>query len=144
MCCGQYFNTLKDNCLVWIVIGCLDKRNIKWLREHNKLRRTGKHPQYRNSWRTEKTLCSCSIYNSCIFGCFDTRLCKLVSLYPYGIVENLIRFSRFVFQETVSSHEREIVLVFVYRVRDEISLSWSSYFGLLGPPSFRKHEVQLT
>ena len=33
------------------------------------------------------------------FGCFDTRLCKLVSLFPYDIVVNLIRFSRFLFQE---------------------------------------------
>ena len=97
LCRGQYFNALKDNCLVWNVIGWSDKRNITWLREHAKLRRTGKHPQERNGWRTEKTLCSYSVYNNCIFACFDTRLCKLVSLHPYGIVVNLVRFSRFPF-----------------------------------------------
>ena len=91
-CCGQYVHTLKDNCLVWNVIGCSDKRSITWLRKHAKLR-IAKHPQWRNSWRKKKTLCSYSIDNNCIFGCFDTRLCKLVSLYPYGTVVNLIRFS---------------------------------------------------
>ena len=42
--------------------------------------------------------------------CFDTRLCKLVSLYRYDIVVNLIRFSRFLFQEIVSSQERKTLL----------------------------------
>ena len=39
----QYLNTLKDNCLVWNVIGWSDKRSIIWLREHTKLRTTGKY-----------------------------------------------------------------------------------------------------
>ena len=45
LCGGQYVNTLKGNCLVWNEIGWSDKRYITWLREHAKLRRTGKHPQ---------------------------------------------------------------------------------------------------
>ena len=39
----QYFDTLKDNCLVLNVTGWSDKRSIRWLREHTKLRRTGKN-----------------------------------------------------------------------------------------------------
>ena len=70
-CRGQYFYTLKDDCLVWTVIGWSDQRSIPWLRERAKLRRTAKHSQQRNSWRTEKTLCSYSVYNNCIFGSFD-------------------------------------------------------------------------
>ena len=90
---------------MWNVIGWSYKSFITWLREHAKLRRTGKHPQSRNGWRTERTFCSDSVHNNCIFGCFDTRLCKLVSLYPYDIVVNLIRFSGFLFQEIVSSQK---------------------------------------
>ena len=78
------------------VIGWSDKRGITWLREHAKLRR---------GRRTERTLCSDSVHYNCIFGCFDTRFCKLVSLYPYVIVVNLIKFSRFLFQEIASSQE---------------------------------------
>ena len=109
-CRGQCFNTLKDNGLVWNAIGWSDKRSISWLRKHAKLRKTGKHHQWRSGWRTEKTLCDFSIYNKYISGCFDTRICKLIILYPYDIVVQLIKFSRFLFQETVSSQERKIIL----------------------------------
>ena len=53
----------------------------------------------------ERTICRYSVDINCIFGCFGTRLCKLVSLYPYGIVVNLITFSDFLLQEIVSSQE---------------------------------------
>ena len=43
MCCGQYFNSLRENCVVWNGIGWSAKRNVAYLREHAKLRKTGKH-----------------------------------------------------------------------------------------------------
>ena len=119
-CRGQYFNTLKDNCLLWNVIAWSDKRSITWLSKQVKLRRTGKHLQKRNGCRTEKTLCSCSVYNDCIFGCFDTRLCKLVSPYSYGIVVNRISLVVF-FQEIVSPHERETLL---YQRNEKVYTLW--------------------
>ena len=124
------FNTLKDNCLVWNVTGWSNKRSITWQREHAKLRR-GKHPQLRNGWRAERTLCRYSVYNNCFLGCFDTRLCKLVSLYPDSIVVNLIRFSRFLFHEIFSSQEGKTLLHYgnqkVYTLWQFGALNWDRY-----------------
>ena len=75
-----------------------------FLNEHAKLRRTG---NMLSKGTTEKRKRRSVIYNNCIFGCFNTRLCKLVILYPYGIVINLIRYSHSLFQEIVSSQERK-------------------------------------